>query len=202
MDATFAGGSAWGVPVAGAIVTVTAADVAAVLSAASGLAVATLSVGALGLGLGLVGTYLSRNIRDDALPLNVLSRIHTDARDFRGVCSSTEFNIRSDGNKLSIPIQYVHRIRYHNGFISNSETVVELMDGSRYRIDQSEPLEFLTLIGVQRVPLANWVSVAGCTIAEADSFKRDLVTFMNREKKSLFDILGADVMERFFPKHP
>ena len=203
MDAKIVGGSVWGVPFRGAVVNVTGADVAAVLAAASGLALATFSIGAAALGLGLLGTYLSRQVRRDVLPLNVLSNVATGGRTFKGVCSTDLLEIHSEGNDLSIPVKYIQAVSYELHLFSNAETVVHLIDGSRYRIQKSKPLNFLTLIGPQEVTIGGeGLAVGGCTVTEVDQFKQDLVDFLDREKKTLADALGPKMLAQFFPQHP
>jgi len=211
-------GSAWGVPVRGAIVNLTSADVNSILLAASGLAKALflLGGGAIALALAAVGTFAHLPPKRDELPWGTLAKVETwfgctpglfgDSRRFQGVCLTKEIRFTSDNHILTVPVDYIkdyHSSPEGHGFSRKRTSIrldLTLFDESKYTGILLSPtaFEFLTLLGKQTVPLDSYPYTYGCTVAEAKRLKLNVDAFLEKEAQTAEKLLGAEQFRRFF----
>jgi len=192
-------GSAWNVPVRGAFVNLTSADVNSVLGAASGLAKGLFLVGA-GLALAAVGLFALLRPKREDLPWDTLADVNTGSRHFRGVCLTKEIKLNCDSHIFTIPVDYI--TDYDKNFFNNSWTSLTLVDESKYNgvILSPTAFEFLTPLGKQSVLTKSNHSIEGCTIAEANVLRVNIDNFLQRESETAEKLLGTDIFHRFFLK--
>jgi hypothetical protein len=214
-------GSAWGVPVRGAIVNLTSADVNSILSAASGLAkgLFLLGGGAIALALAAVGLFALLPPKREALPWGTLAKIETWSgwnpglfggrkftRRFQGVCLTKEIRFSSDNHVFTVPVDYIedyHSSTEAHGFFKKRTSIrldLELFDKSKYVGTLLSPtaFEFLTPLGKQTVPCESYHDIYGCTVAEAEALRLNMDGFLEKEAQTAEKLLGAEQFRRFF----
>ncbi len=205
MDVKLFRGDIWGVPIGGSLVSITSAEIAGTLSAASGLAKALFFISASGLALatGLAGLYLFLRSRRESVPLNVMTEITSHSRSFKGICISDVLTCKSDGQSLSIPIPYIKRVEKE---LFEKVYSVQLYDNSNYKLEgfigpnSRLSLRFLTSLGEQRVELnpQENVRMEGCVISEIEKLKMDLIKFLDARNGDIVQLIGKGTFETFF----
>ena len=214
-------GSAWGVPVRGAIVNLTSADVNSILSAASGLAKGLFLIGggAIALALAAVGLFALLPPKRDELPWGTLAKVETWSgwnpglfggrkftRRFQGVCLTKEIRFSSDNHIFTVPVDYIkdyHSSAEVHGVFRKRTSIsldLELFDGSEYTGTLLSPtaFEFLTPLGKQSVPSDSYHDIYGCTVAETEALKLNVDGFLEKEAQTAEKLLGTEHFRRFF----
>lgn len=202
MDTKLITGKAWGVPVGGTIVNLNDADLKYVLSAAAGFAktLFKFTAGTV-LSLGFLGCYLLlRNGWFSFYTFDTLVKIKTSKQNFKGICNNDQLSFVCNNNRLTIPITYITNIQE---YVSSFITKIHLFDGSSYTIDKDDnknlSLDFISIAGSQKIELfGNNLKLTGTDVKEVDVMKNNMVSFLEREEQNIYDILGKELMEKFF----
>jgi hypothetical protein len=212
MEVNALAGSAWGVPVRGAVVSLADADVSSILTASAGLAKGLFFAGSA-LAVAAVSLFAKLQPKVDALSWGTLAKVQTwddyqrhYTRQFRGVCLTREIRIISASHNFDIPVEYIkdyHPLVRTEGFFSSRTKVyvsVTLFDGSSYNgvLLGPDQFEFLTPLGKQFVPVSVNHSISGCTVTEAKLLRTNMETFLKNEARTAESLLGAEQFQRFF----
>ncbi len=201
MDTKLIAGKAWGVPIGGTIINLNDADLKYVLSTAAGFAKALFkfSAGTV-LSLGFLGCYLLlRNSWFSSYTFDTLVKIKTSKQNFKGICNNNQLSFVCNNNRLTIPITYITDIREYGFPI----TEISLFDGSSYTIHEDDnenlSLDFISIAGFQKIGLfSNNLKLTGTDIKEVDVMKNNMISFLERKEQNIHNILGKELMEKFF----
>jgi len=203
MDAKIVRGNAFGVPVNGSIVSLNNSDVANIVTAASGLAKTLFFVaGGVALATGLAGSYLplKSNKEHKGMRLDVMSKVVTSKRIVFGSCIDENIKVNCDNEDLEIPIGYIKYIGRREHSIG-----VLLFDGSVYQISNEPKLNFLTVVGKQRIIIDGnsflgdlGKGIFGATVNEKELFIDNLENFLKEKDEPIVKLLGKKKFEKFF----
>lgn len=207
-----------GIPYRGTAVSLSNSDVASIVAAGSGVVRSLAGAGAVGLGLALVvgGAMLSlagetrtasRQLpKAPKIPIGQsLVYVQTPKRTFFGFCldESTEFTCEDDSIKA--PTAYLNRIIYNT---YDDLFSIELIDGSVFHeVHIKSPLKFMSIVGIQKVNFSNWdesdfdeeeITIQGASISQVTELKNNLVEALNQNLEQIIEILGEDILSRFF----
>ena len=95
MDTKLVGGSIWGVPTYGTVVSLNSADVSTILIAASGLVSTLAKFGSFFLGIGIAAAYLAFDTCKYQIPINAMARVKTYGANFNGILLDESIDIQT-----------------------------------------------------------------------------------------------------------
>ncbi len=205
MRPQLADGSFWAIPHRGEMLSLSNADPMVLLSYASGLAVELVNAGGLPLALGIAGVYLRLQSDEAAVPVSAMAHLRSARRSFPGVCLTDVVKIRVEGDRLDIPTKLIKSIRAsaHTSWKLRGTVTVELLDTSVYKQVRLESprLEFLTLLGRQRIDLsARAVTLSGHTVKDVAALRARLQSVLEAHRESVTKTVGPAVFERYFQR--
>ena len=204
MDVRAGGGSLWGIPVAGGVLSLTGADAGQLLAAASGLVTTVVKAGSLVLGLGLAGAYLLLKSAEKRMPVSSMAGIEAPGRRFNGIIMTDQIEIIAGGQHLTIPMQFVRAIKTGD-FLYNKGRVysVELVDGSSYaQVSFNNPvLDCLSLAGRQTIDVNERGSrLVGHTVEGIRVLRDNLAFALHQSADEAVKLISVKVFERYFQR--
>jgi hypothetical protein len=193
MDVKVGGGACWGIPISGGFVNLSNADISQILQTASGLAKGLVYVGALGLAVKIIGSFLGLDRKKDRIPITSMAHIQTYSSIFSGVCITDVLSYRTGNENLDVPMSFIKDIN-----IKKEE--VELVNGdwSCGCSIRNQNLLFLSLSGVREINIRDIQHIEGCSTEDVLSLRHNLTFALEHNAHYIVDTLGQDAFLHFF----
>lgn len=203
MKAKGFGGSVGGIPIRGGVVNIDSADASTIINATSGLIRTTANAGIkLGLAVGILALLLDglSTEHSSGIPILSLAQIHTLNRNFLGICENEAFECVCEGEKLTIPIRTINKIGTNFWFGNSLKLDISLIDGSLYEdcVPKTKHLSFVTILGKQKLILAEGMSIEGATVDDINALRQRLVFALENNLEKIIDTIGKEAFEKFF----
>jgi hypothetical protein len=218
MTARLVAGRIGGLPVYGGHIPLEQADMAQVLTAATGLLRETVNTGAkvAVAGLGIAGLLSFLSSMERAEEAKKLDRVQNPPRSFGGVClvrqlSNSYYGVCLDPSisfrqaayeprMQTVATEHVVSIRYESGLFGG-RLVIELIDGSIFSgICAERPLRFMTIAGMVEVNLKETytLNIDGLSHLKTEAYKARLVDGLKQTRLELLNQIGVDLVQKYF----
>lgn len=158
------------------------------------------------------------------IPLGqTLVRVRTPRRDFLGFCIDETLKFKCEDDQIKASTSVVNRIF---GDLDIGMLIVELIDGSIFRNTFIEsPLKFMSVAGVQNIAfpqkdfsyIRHWsgserqrrmpefeslqILIQGASVTQVTELKENLTEALSQNLDQIIDILGEDILSKFFNVH-